>query len=33
MHLGWSLGFWRQLLSGPEPRPSQPSLLAREGLN
>jgi succinoglycan biosynthesis protein ExoA len=33
MHLGWSIGFWRQLLSGPERRPSRPGLVAREGLN
>jgi len=33
MHLGWSIGFWRQLLSGPERRPSRPTFLAREGFN
>jgi succinoglycan biosynthesis protein ExoA len=33
MHLGWSIGFWRQLLAGPERRLSRPSHLAREGLN
>lgn len=33
MHLGWSIGFWRQLVSGGEVRPSHTSLLAREGLN
>jgi succinoglycan biosynthesis protein ExoA len=33
MHLGWSIGFWRQLVSGPEPRPPPSSLLMREGLN
>jgi succinoglycan biosynthesis protein ExoA len=33
MHLGWSIGFWRQVLSGPERRPSHSSHLAREGLN
>jgi succinoglycan biosynthesis protein ExoA len=33
MHLAWSIGFWRQLASGPEPRSPQPSLVPREGLN
>jgi succinoglycan biosynthesis protein ExoA len=33
MHLGWSIGFWRQLAAGPEPRAARPTLLAREGLN
>ena len=33
MHLAWSIGFWRQLLVGSEPAPSQPGLVAREGLN
>jgi succinoglycan biosynthesis protein ExoA len=33
MHLGWSIGFWRQLLSGPERAPSRPSLLVPGGLN
>ena len=33
MHLGWSIGFWRQLVSGPERRPARTSLVAREGLN
>jgi succinoglycan biosynthesis protein ExoA len=33
MHLGWSIGFWRQLAAGPEPRPARSSPLAREGLN
>jgi succinoglycan biosynthesis protein ExoA len=33
MHLGWSIGFWRQLLSGPERRPTRAGLVAREELN
>jgi succinoglycan biosynthesis protein ExoA len=33
MHLAWSIGFWRQLVSGPEPRSPQPDLVPREGLN
>jgi len=33
MHLGWSVGFWRQLVSGPERRPAPRSLMPREGLN
>jgi succinoglycan biosynthesis protein ExoA len=33
MHLGWSIGFWRQLVAGPEPQPSPSSPLMREGLN
>lgn len=32
MHLGWSFGFWRQVLSGPDPKRGS-SLLAPEGLN
>ena len=33
MHLAWSVGFWRQLVSGPEAGPWRPSLMAREGFN
>ena len=33
MHLGWSIGFWRQLLFGAERRRSRSSLVAREGFN
>jgi succinoglycan biosynthesis protein ExoA len=33
MHLGWSIGFWRQMVSGSERRPTHASLLAREGSN
>jgi succinoglycan biosynthesis protein ExoA len=33
MHLGWSIGFWRQLLSGGEAEPSPSSPFMREGLN
>jgi succinoglycan biosynthesis protein ExoA len=33
MHLAWSVGFWRQLVSGPEAGPWRPSLVAREGFN
>lgn len=33
MHLGWSVGFWRQLVAGPESQSSPSSPLMREGLN
>jgi succinoglycan biosynthesis protein ExoA len=33
MHLAWSIGFWRQIVSGPEPRTDPPRLVIREGLN
>jgi succinoglycan biosynthesis protein ExoA len=33
MHLAWSVGFWRQLVSEPEPRSPRTSPIAREGLN
>jgi succinoglycan biosynthesis protein ExoA len=33
MHLGWSIGFWRQLVAGSEPQPSRASPLMHERLN
>ncbi len=33
MHLGWSIGFWRQLLSRPERGAPRSSLVMHEGLN
>ncbi|MGZ3366317.1 MAG: succinoglycan biosynthesis protein exoa, partial [Caulobacteraceae bacterium] len=33
MHLAWSIGFWRQLVSGSQPASAQLGLVAREGLN
>jgi succinoglycan biosynthesis protein ExoA len=33
MHLAWSIGFWRQLVSGAESRTKPSSFLAREKIN